>query len=203
MDYQVFRLINAEAGRWALLDDLMRFSAVDLLYLVFALAGAIVVSALIRHRIPAVVRLGATLALAFGLAQLLAHAGRERRPFQDHPVHQLIPHAPGVGIPSDHATAAFAIAFGVLMFLGRPAGLALTGLAVLIGFARVWTGVHYPSDILAAAVAAAIATFSVYVAGIGPRTAAALDSPYPEAAAWGAPSAPARGSSQSGLRRLG
>jgi hypothetical protein len=32
VDYQLFKLINAEAGRWALLDDLMRFSAVDLLY---------------------------------------------------------------------------------------------------------------------------------------------------------------------------
>jgi hypothetical protein len=35
--------------------------------------------------------------------------------------------------------------------------------AVLIGLSRVWVGVHYPGDILAAAVVAALATLEVKV----------------------------------------
>lgn len=169
MNYQIFELINSWAGRWPLVDDVMRFAAADLVFLVFSIGGAIVVHALIQRRIRAVVSLASTLALAFALSLILSGASHERRPFQDHPVHQLIAHSPGVSMPSDHATAAFAIAFGILVFLSRRAGVALGAAAVLIGFARVWCGLHYPGDILAAAVIAAIAVFTAYVVGLGPR----------------------------------
>jgi undecaprenyl-diphosphatase len=171
VNYQLFHLINAAAGRWATIDDLMRFAAVDLVFLAFSIAGAVVLRALLVRRFRAVACFGATLALAFGLGWVLALTSNEQRPFQDHPVHQLIAHGPGVGMPSDHATAAFAIAFGVMVFLSRAAGIALTPVAVLIGFARVWTGVHYPGDILASAVIAALATGFVYVVNRGPDSA--------------------------------
>jgi undecaprenyl-diphosphatase len=169
VNYQLFHLINGAAGRWAPLDDVMRLSAQYLIYLVFSAGGAVVVHALTQRRFRAVVSMAGTLALAFVLAQILARTSHEMRPFQDHVVHQLIAHPPGVSLPSDHATAAFAVAFGILVFLHRPAGIALTAAAALIGFARVWTGLHYPGDILAAAVIAALSAFSVYVIGQGPR----------------------------------
>jgi undecaprenyl-diphosphatase len=171
VNYQIFELLNSQAGRWPLIDHLMRWSALYLVFLVFSIGGAVVVHALTRHRIRPVVSLASTLALAFGLSVILGHASHEQRPFQDHPVRQLIAHSPGVSMPSDHATAAFAIAFGVLVFLSRRAGLALTVLALLIGVARVWCGVHYPGDILAGAVIAALATLTAYVVGSGPRAA--------------------------------
>ena len=40
----------------------------------------------------------------------------------------------------------------------------LIGAAALIGVARVWVGVHYPGDILAAAVIAGLATLAVKAA---------------------------------------
>jgi membrane-associated phospholipid phosphatase len=52
--------------------------------------------------------------------------------------------------PSDHATAAFAIAFAVLFF-SRPVGLAFLACAGAIGFARVLVGLHYTGDVLAGA----------------------------------------------------
>lgn len=177
MNYLIFELINARAGRWPLVDDVMRFAAAYLVFLVFSIGGAVVVHALVRRRIRPVVSLSATLAVAFGLSQILAHASHEQRPFQDHPVHQLLAHSPGVSMPSDHATAAFAIAFGILVFLNRRAGLALTAAATLIGLARVWCGLHYPGDILAAAVIAGIATFTAYVVGLGPRATDSLSFP--------------------------
>lgn len=170
MNYQLFQLINSAAGRWTPVDDVMRFAAADLIFVVFAVAAAVVVRELVRRRVRGVLCLAATLALAFGLGQLLAHANHEMRPFQDHPVHQLIPHATGVSMPSDHATATFALAFGILLFLDRRVGPALVVAAALIGFARVWTGVHYPGDIAAAAIIAALSAFIPYaVAGSAGR----------------------------------
>jgi undecaprenyl-diphosphatase len=172
VNYRIFELFNSPAGRWPLIDHVMRFSAVYLIFLVFSVAGAVVVHALTQRRIRPVVSLAATLALAFGLSRILGRVSHERRPFQDHPVHQLIPHATGVSMPSDHATAAFAVGFGVLVFLSRRAGLALLAAAVLIGVARVWCGVHYPGDILAGAVVAGLAVLTAYVVSRGPKAAA-------------------------------
>jgi undecaprenyl-diphosphatase len=168
VNYQIFELLNNQAGHWPLIDHVMRFSARYLVFLAFSIGGAVVIHALLERRIRPVVSLASTLALAFTLSQILAHASHEQRPFQSHPVHQLIAHAPGVSMPSDHATAAFALAFGTLTFLSRRAGLALTALAVLIGVARIWCGVHYPGDILAGAGIAAIAAMTAYVVGRGP-----------------------------------
>ena len=54
--------------------------------------------------------------------------------------------------PSGHAASAFAFASGVAT--ARPeAGIPLTGLAALVAYSRVHTGVHYPGDVIAGSVA--------------------------------------------------
>jgi undecaprenyl-diphosphatase len=163
VNFQLFELLNRDAGRFDGLDDVMEFVATWLIYGVFAVAAALVAIALRRRRWRPVGRLGVTLVLAFAAATALAQVSGQRRPFQSHRVHQLIPHGPGVSMPSDHATAAFAIAFGVAVFLSRRWGLVLTVAALAIGVARVWVGVHYPGDVLAGAAIAALATAEVLV----------------------------------------
>jgi undecaprenyl-diphosphatase len=76
-------------------------------------------------------------------------------------VHQLIAHDPGVSMPSDHATAAFALAFGIGAFLSLRWGLVLAAIALAVGLGRIWVGVHYPGDIAAAAAIAALAVLAV------------------------------------------
>jgi undecaprenyl-diphosphatase len=171
VNYQLFQLINAGAGRWATIDHVLRFSAEYLVYLVFSAGGAIVVFGLTQRHFRRIASLGGTLALTFVLAEVLLRTSHQLRPFQSHAVRQLVPAAPGVSLPSGHATAAFAVAFAVLVFFDRPAGIMLTAAAALIGFAQVWTGVHYPGDIMVAAVIAGLSAFSVYVIGRGPRPA--------------------------------
>jgi hypothetical protein len=65
--------------------------------------------------------------------------------------HVLAASSPDPSFPSDHAAAAFAIAFAVLAF-SRPAGLGFVAAATLIGLSRIALGLHYPSDVLAGAV---------------------------------------------------
>ncbi|GAB3829426.1 phosphatase PAP2 family protein [Dactylosporangium cerinum] len=150
MNYRLFQLINDRAGRVDGVDDVMEFVADRLIYGVFAGFAALVVWALLRRRTVAVAHTFAALLLAFLGAQLLSHLSGQPRPFQTHRVHQLIAHTGGVSLPSDHATAAFAIGLGVAVFLHRGWGAVLLVAAAVIGLARIWVGVHYPGDILAA-----------------------------------------------------
>lgn len=162
MNYHLFQVVNGAAGRSDSVDDLFEWSAVWLIYALAATA-AIPVLARLRQGRAALVRVVASLGLAFAVGQAVAALSTEVRPFQTHPVHQLIPHAAGPSLPSDHASAAFAVAFAVGAFLSRRWGVALSVLATIIGFARVWTGVHYPGDILVGALiaAAAVATIDI------------------------------------------
>ncbi len=165
VNYLFFQLINDNAGRSGLLDALMVFAAQYLIFVVFAVVAVLGLLALLARRIRELVQTGAALVLAFLMATVLNHLSTQLRPFQTHQVHQLIPHDGGVSLPSDHATAAFALAFAIGAFLSRRWGLVLTAAALLIGFARVWAGVHYPGDILAAALIAGLAVLEVTVAG--------------------------------------
>ncbi|MEV4623145.1 phosphatase PAP2 family protein [Asanoa sp. NPDC049573] len=157
MNYRTFEAINGLAGRVDGVDDPVEFVAVWLIFGVFAVAAGLCLHALLRRRFRPVAEVCAALALAFLVGLAVGGLGLEQRPFQAHPVHQLIAHAPGTSLPSDHATAAFAVALAVTVFLHRRWGLALLVAAVLIGLARIWVGVHYPADILASLVIAALA----------------------------------------------
>ena len=90
--------------------------------------------------------------LAVAAAAVIGGIVGRPRPFVVDPhVRLFLAHAPDPGFPSDHATAAFAIAAVLIVRLGRSAVPVLIAAAVL-AVARVLVGVHYPSDVLAGAV---------------------------------------------------
>ncbi len=81
----------------------------------------------------------------------------------------LLDHLPSISFPSDHATVGFALAFG-LLFAGKKLkddliwiiGWVFLILAVFMGLARIWAGVHWPTDILAGLMVAALGVWLVF-----------------------------------------
>lgn len=67
----------------------------------------------------------------------------------DHHLTQLVEHATGKSFPSDHTTVTTAIAAGFLFVTPfKKLGVAILLSAVVIGFSRIFVGIHYPADIV-------------------------------------------------------
>lgn len=161
MNVDLLRTINGWSGN-SLLDAIMKFAAKDLILLSFALVAVLCARHLLAREIAPVVLVAAALGTAYGLDLVAAGLFPEDRPFTTHPgLQRLIPHEPGQSFPSDHSTAAFALAFATLVFVSQRWGAVLLGAAVLIGFSRVYGGVHYPFDIAGSMIVAAIAVGGV------------------------------------------
>jgi undecaprenyl-diphosphatase len=98
--------------------------------------------------------LAAVLSAGLGLAvgKLISELVDRARPFvaDPHGVHLFTAHAADPGFPSDHATAAFAIAAAIFL-RKRGWGIAALVAATVLSVGRVALGVHYPSDVLAGA----------------------------------------------------
>jgi len=93
----------------------------------------------------------ASAGLALLIAQVIGKIWARDRPFAAHPsAHVWGARSHDPSFPSDHATAAFAIAFAILLF-DTTAGWIFMAAAILIAAGRVFVGVHYPGDVLAGA----------------------------------------------------
>lgn len=149
MNTQLLLAINSLAGKNYWLDMIMVFCASYLVFGVF-LAALICVGYLAYEREwRTIVYFAAALIVSFALLLGASHLVTENRPFVDHHLTQLVAHAAGKSFPSDHTTVATAIAFGLLFFTRfKKIGLLILTAAVVIGFARVFSGIHYPGDIL-------------------------------------------------------
>src|SRR3954468_15297728 len=112
-----------------------------------------------RASVAAVFSAGLGLAVGKVISELVDRA----RPFvaDPHGVHLFSAHAADPGFPSDHATAAFAIAVAILLRKRGWGTLALVAAAVL-SVGRVALGVHYPSDVLAGAALGSAAALALW-----------------------------------------
>jgi undecaprenyl-diphosphatase len=94
----------------------------------------------------------ASAALALLVNQLIAKGWQRERPFAaHHSAHVWVGRSHDASFPSDHASAAFGIAFAVFFF-DRVVGSLFIVAATLIGVGRVVVGAHYPADVVAGCV---------------------------------------------------
>src|SRR3954464_15527723 len=110
---------------------------------------------------------GLSAGLALLLASQIANLVGRPRPFVDEPstVHLLVAHAADPGFPSDHATAAFAIAVAILLRSRRWGLLALV-MAVALAIGRVAVGVPFPTDVIAGAALGSATALLLYLPAI-------------------------------------
>lgn len=179
MDFSLYKSINGFAARHDLLEDVLRFLAVDAQYLFIALlAGLFLATG--RWRTTSgrrgVAAAGFSALLALGIAKLLSGAWERPRPYLAHPgqSHLFIPASADTSFPSDHATAAFAIAVAIMLRNRRAGWLALV-LAALVSVARVAVGTHYPGDVLAGAVVGTAAALILWLPPVRGRLHALAD----------------------------
>ena len=101
------------------------------------------------QRVAAAVWAPVATVIAVGLNQPIVHAVGEARPFTVFPhALVLVAHSHDASFPSDHGVMAGAVTAGILLAnrrLGYIAALA----AVVIAFARVYVGAHFPLDVMA------------------------------------------------------
>jgi undecaprenyl-diphosphatase len=91
----------------------------------------------------------ASAAVALLINQVIGQLWHRTRPFAAHPdAHVWGNRSHDPSFPSDHASAAFGIAFAVFLF-DRIAGAIFLTAATFIGVGRVFIGAHYPLDVIA------------------------------------------------------
>jgi undecaprenyl-diphosphatase len=165
MDYRLFQAVNDLAGHNGALDALMKAIATVGPYLLVAVVGLLwfvpspVTPRGLERRLVLYALLTAVIALSIN--QVIGHLWLRPRPFMAHQVTLLIAGSHDASFPSDHATLGFGLALPVLV-RRRDWGLALLCGAVVLGFARVFVGVHYPGDIAGAFVVALVSTLIVW-----------------------------------------
>ena len=103
--------------------------------------------ALLWRRPSLFVQVTVAVLVADGLTALIKQVVPRHRPFE----HQLGPSERTHSFPSGHTATAFAGATMLSAFVPRYRA-AFYALACLIGFSRLYNGVHYPTDVLAGAV---------------------------------------------------
>jgi membrane-associated phospholipid phosphatase len=160
MDLSLLKHLNLLfAHHDGLEDPLVAYANASEIVFLGLLVAAFVVARGARR---AVVAAGFSAALGLAVAAVLSRLVDRPRPFVAHPasVHLFSAHAADPGFPSDHATAAFAIAVALLVRSRRWGALALAA-ATVLAITRVAMGIHYPTDVLAGAALGALAALAL------------------------------------------
>ena len=162
LDSGLTQAINSAAGQHPLLDQLMIWVST---------LGVPVIVALValqwwrrddRHRVRHVlVAAGLSFLLGLGLNQLVLLFVHRIRPYDAGVSHLLIPPSADWSLPSDHATAAMAVAATFLLHRMPRMGAGFLAAALLMMAARVYVGIHFAGDVLAGAVTGIVAAVIV------------------------------------------
>ncbi|WP_284646649.1 undecaprenyl-diphosphatase [Paenibacillus silviterrae] len=160
---QLFRWMNDLGKQYEKLNPAMIFIAERL---VFFLVIGMIVLWFSRDKLNRMMVVCGV--MTFALAELLGKAAgmihSHHQPFAELPdVNRLIEKAVDNSFPSDHTILFFSFAATFWLFR-RKSGVIWLGIAFLVGFSRIWVGVHYPVDVLAGAVISVVSALIVYYA---------------------------------------
>ena len=164
MDWRVYHAINTFVSHHTWLGSL--FKAIETYGTVLIGIAAVALWLLARPGRDRRWKLAAASALSSaGVAlivnRIISSSWHRDRPYQTHHVEHLWgPRKTDASLPSDHSSAAFAIAVAVMLF-DPLAGALFLVLAALIAAGRVIVGEHYPGDVIAGAAIGTVAALLV------------------------------------------
>ncbi|MDQ7093605.1 phosphatase PAP2 family protein [Desulfosporosinus sp. PR] len=153
-DLGVYHLINGLAGHHLLFDKMMAFLAqyaLEIYVFLFLLAWITLPQKESKKR-HALVVAGFSGILALCVNAVIGHFFFRPRPFVTLPkgtFTQLIPHSMDTSFPSNHTSGSFGFAAGSWKNTQVWTRKVFTILAIVVAFARIYTGVHWPTDVLA------------------------------------------------------
>ncbi|KKT92358.1 MAG: phosphoesterase PA-phosphatase-like protein [Candidatus Jorgensenbacteria bacterium GW2011_GWA2_45_13] len=147
-DLSLFNLTHGAAGKSGLLDFFGVFFANNLPYiLIIAVIVFLFKKRSMKERTSLFVFFSLTVLLSRGFfTEVIRFFYTHPRPFDALGFTPLIPES-GNSFPSGHAAFFFALA-AAIWYCNRKWGWWFLGLALLNGVARIFVGVHWPSDIL-------------------------------------------------------
>jgi len=151
MDHLIFQQLNAFVFQYFWFDTLTVFLAK---YLPYVLGLSIFLFLLINFKKywPMVFKgLAAGILARFGIVGLIRFLWPRARPFLESNVNLLLEKINQSAFPSGHTAFFFAFSL-IIYFYNKKAGILFLVASALMGVARVSSGVHWPSDILAGAV---------------------------------------------------
>lgn len=152
----LFLLLNASAAPSPLLVALAGIVAEQLIYFLPVLLAALWIWGP-RERRAGLILTAIAAGCALGANQLVGLLWYEPRPFMIGLGHTLIAHAPENSFPSDHTTFFLTTGFALIATRGAPAfGKLVALLGVLVAWARIYLGLHFPVDMLASALIACL-----------------------------------------------
>ena len=157
MNNQIFFFFYNFAHQSDFLDKVIIFFALYFPYVVVVLVAFLL---LFLHKKKEILLVFFSGCLAYVFAYVLKYLIHTPRPFDVFSlVHSLITES-GYAFPSGHATFFMALAVAIF-FYHKKAGYIFMFFALLIGFARIMAGVHFPIDILGGFILGAIISCSV------------------------------------------
>ena len=152
LDLYLFNLINQFAGRWVWLDYFAMFCAQYLGYVLLLILFLLLIFRFKKYWKMVLEAIAAAVFADFILAEIIWHFWFRPRPFVSLNFIPLINQSPTeASFPSGHATFFFALSTIVYLY-NKKLGIIFYIASLFIVVARVFAGVHWPSDILAGAI---------------------------------------------------
>ena len=149
IDQTVTQWINGAAGVVPALDLFATGVSAFGIYVMVGFVAlqwfANVVRQHVRH---VAVTAGLAFVLALGINQLILLGVLRVRPYDGGITHLIVAKSADWSFPSDHAAAAAAIAATFVTKGLSRRGLILTAAALLVGWSRVFVGIHFVGDVL-------------------------------------------------------
>lgn len=158
LDFYIFQQINGLAGKYFWLDQAGIFFAKYLGYILVGTLIFLLTKGIYRYLPMVFWGLVSAAVARLGVVELIRFIFPRTRPFIENNVNLLVDKISQPAFPSGHAAFFFALST-VVYFYNKKAGILFLIASAFISISRVFVGVHWPSDILAGALAGIATSF--------------------------------------------